>query len=68
MFGAARGRFAAWLRDSARADATTLAFVDGTFGPDGITFDVTHVKPDGSTDYKDKAVAKFSQGRLTVIL
>src|SRR3954463_2266828 len=48
------------------ADATTLAFVDGTFGPDGITFEVTHVKPDGSTAYKDKAIAKFSQGRLTV--
>jgi len=48
------------------ADATTLAFVDGTFGPDGLTFEVTHVKPDGSTAFKDKAVAKFSQGRLTV--
>src|SRR4029079_3922050 len=48
------------------ADATTLAFVDGTFGRDGITFEVTHVKADGSTAYKDKAVAKFSQGRLTV--
>ena len=48
------------------ADATTLAFVDGTFGPDGITFEVTHVKPDGSTAYKDKAVAKFSRGQLIV--
>ena len=48
------------------ADATTLAFVDGTFGPDGIRFEVTHVKADGSTAYKDKALAKFSQGRLTV--
>ena len=48
------------------ADATTLAFVDGRFGPDGLTFEVTHVKADGSTAYKDKAVAKFSQGRLTV--
>jgi hypothetical protein len=48
------------------ADATTLAFVDGTFGPDGISFEVTHVKADGSTAYKDKAIAKFSQGRLTV--
>jgi hypothetical protein len=48
------------------ADATTLAFVDGTLGPDGITFEVTHVKPDGSTAYKDRAVAKFSQGRLIV--
>src|SRR5712671_2666585 len=48
------------------ADATTLAFVDGTFGSGVITFEVTHVKLDGSTDYKDKGVAKFSQGRLIV--
>src|SRR3954463_13839379 len=47
-------------------DATTLAFVDGTFGPDGIRFEVTHVKADGSTAYKDKAIAKFSDGRLVV--
>ncbi len=40
--------------------------MDGTFGPDGIRFEVTHVKADGSTAYKDKALAKFSQGRLTV--
>ena len=31
------------------ADATTLAFVDGTFGPEGIRFEVTHVNADGST-------------------
>src|SRR5216110_2605006 len=48
------------------ADATTLAFVDGTFGPDGLRFEVTHVKDDGSTAYKDKAVATFSQGKLIV--
>jgi hypothetical protein len=48
------------------ADATTLAFVDGTFGPGGITFEVTHVNADGSTAYKDRASAKFSQGRLIV--
>src|SRR5262245_42840024 len=48
------------------ADATTLAFVDGAFGADGITFEVTHVKADGSTAYKDKATAKFSRGRLVV--
>ena len=44
----------------------TLAFVDGTLGPDGIRFEVTHVTADGSTDYKDTAIANFSQGRLTV--
>jgi len=48
------------------ADATTLAFVDGAFGPDGIRFEVTHVKTDGSTAYKDTATAKFSNGRLIV--
>ena len=48
------------------ADATTLAFVDGTFGPDGLTFDVTHVNSDGSTRYKDKATATFSNGSLIV--
>ena len=48
------------------ADATTLAFVDGTLGPDGLAFEVTHVKADGSTASKDKAIARFSQGRLIV--
>jgi hypothetical protein len=48
------------------ADATTLAFVDGRLGPDGINFEVTHVNADGSTAYKDKAIARFSQGRLVV--
>ena len=48
------------------ADATTLAFIDGTFGPSGITFDVTHVNADGSIRYKDKAVATFRNGRLMV--
>jgi hypothetical protein len=47
-------------------ERTTLAFVDGALGPDGITFEVTHVNGDGSTTYKDKAIAKFSQGRLVV--
>jgi hypothetical protein len=48
------------------ADATTLAFVDGTLGPDGISFTVTHVKSGGSTAYLDKAVAKFDKGNLIV--
>jgi hypothetical protein len=48
------------------ADATTLAFVDGTFGPEGIRFDVTHVNADGSTAYTDRAVARFREGRLIV--
>src|SRR5574342_284051 len=48
------------------ADATTLAFVDGTLGPDGLRFEVTHVNADGSTRYKDTATAKFTDGRLIV--
>src|SRR5687768_8881107 len=48
------------------ADATTLAFIDGTFGPNGITFDVTHVNADGSTRYKDTAIATFRNGNLIV--
>ena len=47
-------------------DATTLAFIDGKFGSDGITFVVTHVKPDGSTAFQDKATAKFESGKLIV--
>ena len=48
------------------ADATTLAFVDGTLGPDGLTFDVTHVRADGSTAYTDKARARVDNGTLIV--
>ncbi|MGH8143617.1 MAG: hypothetical protein ACREU2_14010 [Steroidobacteraceae bacterium] len=48
------------------SDATTLAFVDGTFGPGGITFMVTHVRADGSTAYLDHAQAVFDHGQLTV--
>ncbi len=48
------------------ADATTLAFIDGKFGPDGLTFVVNHVKADGSTAYQDKATAKFDHGNLIV--
>jgi hypothetical protein len=48
------------------SDATTLAFVDGTYGPDGITFVVTHVRPDGRTAYQDKATARIEGDRLIV--
>ena len=48
------------------ADATTLAFVDGTLGPDGLNFVVTHVKPDGGTAYLDRATARFDHGSLIV--
>src|SRR5215471_5268862 len=48
------------------ADATTLAFVDGTLGADGMTFVVTHVKSDGSTEYQDHATARVESGKLIV--
>ena len=48
------------------ADATTLAFVDGRFGPDGLAFEVAHVNADGSTAYTDRATATVSGGRLIV--
>src|SRR3954453_780507 len=48
------------------SDATTLAFVDGKFGADGITFVVTHVKTDGSTAYQDRAIARFEKGNLII--
>jgi len=48
------------------SDGTTLAFIDGKFGADGITFVVTHVKADGSTAYQDRATAKFDKGNLIV--
>src|SRR3984885_13663688 len=46
------------------ADATTLAFIDGTLGPDGITFVVTHVNASGSTAYQERQTARFDHGRL----
>lgn len=48
------------------SDATTLAFIDGTLGPDGITFVVTHVRSDGRTAYQDKATARIEGDRLIV--
>src|SRR3954465_14170467 len=48
------------------SDATTLAFIDGKFGTDGISFIVTHVKADGSTAYQDRATAKFDKGNLII--
>ena len=48
------------------SDATTLAFIDGKFAADGITFTVTHVKADGSIEYQDRATAKFDKGNLLV--
>jgi hypothetical protein len=48
------------------SDATTLAFIDGKLGPEGITFVVTHVQPDGRTAYQDRATARIEGDRLSV--
>jgi hypothetical protein len=48
------------------SDATTLAFIDGKFGVDGISFVVTHVQDDGSTAYQDRATARFDKGNLMI--
>lgn len=49
------------------SDATTLAFVDGRLGADGLTFTVTHVRPDGSTAYQDRANAIMDRSTLSVV-
>ena len=46
------------------SDATTLAFLDGKLGADGLSFIVTHVKSDGGTAYQDRTTAKFDNGQL----
>lgn len=56
-----RGIYCTWC-----GDATTLAFVDGTYGTNGLTFEVTHVNTDGSATYKDRATARFENGVLKV--
>lgn len=56
-----RGIYCTWC-----ADGTTLAFVDGTLGPDGIQFTVTHVNDDGKTTYKEKERAVYDDGKLIV--
>ncbi len=48
------------------SDGTTLAFLDGQFDANGITFVVTRVNADGSTVSQDRATAKFDKGTLTV--
>ncbi len=48
------------------ADATTLAFVDGTLEPDQMSFIVRHVRDDGSTAYEDHATARIEDGHLEV--
>ncbi|MGH8141806.1 MAG: hypothetical protein ACREU2_04720 [Steroidobacteraceae bacterium] len=45
-------------------DATTLAFVDGTLGPSGLSFVVTHVRDDGSTLYQDHMSGRVDGGHL----
>ena len=48
------------------ADATTLAFVEGTLEPDQIRFTVRHVRDDGSTAYEDQLMARIADRQLLV--
>src|ERR1700722_2017691 len=59
--GTVRGIYCTWC-----ADATTLAFVDGKFGSDGLSFTVTHVDNAGKTTFTDKGTAKFEKPNLVV--
>jgi len=56
-----RGVYCTWCND-----ATTLAFVDGKFGPAGITFTVTHVDNNGKTTHADTGTAVFEKPNLIV--
>ena len=61
-----RGEWVRGIYCTLCSDATTLAFIDGTLGPDGLAFVVTHVRPDGRTAYEDKASARIEGDRLIV--
>jgi len=56
-----RGVYCTWCND-----ATTLAFVDGKFGPAGINFTVTHVDNNGKTTHTDTGTAVFEKPNLIV--
>lgn len=47
-------------------DASTLAFIDGSLGADGVKFTITHVRDDGSTASVDHATAQVEDGKLHV--
>lgn len=48
------------------ADATTLAFIEGSLERDLIRFEVRHVREDGSTAWLDHLVAHIANDRLIV--
>ncbi|MGH8143998.1 MAG: hypothetical protein ACREU2_15965 [Steroidobacteraceae bacterium] len=48
------------------ADATTLAFVDGTLQANEMRFIVKHVRDDGSTAYQDQVTARIEDDHLAV--
>ncbi|HTG72533.1 MAG TPA: hypothetical protein VMB70_02115, partial [Terriglobia bacterium] len=56
-----RGVYCTWCND-----ATTLAFVDGKFGPAGINFTVTHVDNNGKTTHTDTGTAVLEKPNLIV--
>jgi hypothetical protein len=56
-----RGVYCTWC-----ADATTLAFVDGKLGGNGLSFTVTHVDNNGKTAFTDTGSATFEKPNLVV--
>jgi hypothetical protein len=48
------------------ADATTLAFAEGTLQANQMRFVVRHVRDDGSTAYQDRVTARIEEGHLAV--
>ncbi|HEX4025645.1 MAG TPA: hypothetical protein VHX52_13230 [Steroidobacteraceae bacterium] len=48
------------------SDATTLAFVIGKLGANGLRFVVDHVRDDGSTSYQDHVTARIEGDHLAV--
>jgi hypothetical protein len=58
-----RGVYCTWC-----ADATTLAFIDGKFGRDGVSFTVAHVDNSGKTTFTDAGTAKFEKPNLVVLV
>ncbi len=46
------------------SDAETVAFLDGVLEPDGVSFVVTHLRDDGSTDFRERVRATISDGHF----